>query len=168
MSNAWHLRHIPYPHMASGAARGIIRMRTPSKYTVSYSTVKESQPPSVFCKVACLHNFQLSYSKCSCSSYSSQASVLAVFAHWENVHKLFVLKSSLQSENVIYRPYAACSCIKLQHKQTYGICMTDNNTYIYIYENCIVQFTSVGLAQARPKSTYLPPWLKLSQCHFQP
>ena len=66
-----------------------------------------------------------------------------------------MLESSLQSENITYRPHAARGCVKLQSKHI-------RNTYdryttiiiiiiiIIIYENCTVRLASVGLAQARP------------------
>ena len=62
-----------------------------------------------------------------------------------------MLESSLQSENITYRPHAARGCVKLQSKHM-------RNTYdryttiiiIIIYENCTVRLASVGLAQARP------------------
>ena len=40
----------------------------------------------------CLHNFHPSYSKLSHSSYSSQASLLAVFAHWKTMCTLLCWK----------------------------------------------------------------------------
>ena len=65
-----------------------------------------------------------------------------------------MLESSLQSENITYRPHAARGCVKLQSKHI-------RNTYdryttiiiIIIYENCTVRLASVGLAQARPNNT---------------
>ena len=67
-----------------------------------------------------------------------------------------MLESSLQSENITYRPHAARGCVKLQSKHI-------RNTYdryttiiiiiiIIIYENCTVRLASVGLAQARPNN----------------
>ena len=64
------------------------------------------------------------------------------------MYGLLILESSLQSENVTYRPHAACSCVKSQSKRTYGIHTTD--IYNNIYINCIAQLASVGLAQAHP------------------
>ena len=67
-----------------------------------------------------------------------------------------MLESSLQSENITYRPHAARGCVKLQSKHI-------RNTYdryitiIIIYENCTVRLASVGLAQARPNNTITPP-----------
>ena len=61
-----------------------------------------------------------------------------------------MLESSLQSENITYRPHAARGCVKLQSKHirnTYDRYMT---IIIIIYENCTVRLASVGLAQARP------------------
>ena len=52
----------------------------------------------------CLHNLQLSYSKCSHSIY---------------LPTLVVLESSQQSKNVTYCPHMARGCLKLQSKQTY-------------------------------------------------
>ena len=60
-------------------------------------------------------------------------------------------ESSLQSENITYRPHAARGCVKLQSKHirnTYDRYMT--TIIIIIYENCTVRLASVGLAQARP------------------
>ena len=65
-------------------------------------------------------------------------------------------ESSLQSENITYRPHAARGCVKLQSKHI-------RNTYdryttiiiIIIYENCTVRLASVGLAQARPNQIYM-------------
>ena len=61
-------------------------------------------------------------------------------------------ESSLQSENITYRPHAARGCVKLQSKHirnTYDRYIT---TIIIIYENCTVRLASVGLAQARPNN----------------
>ena len=98
------------------------------------ATVKGSQPPCVFCKQPGLSSelVALVQYRCWRSSYFSQASLIALFTHWKTVCTLLlVLESISQSKNVAYRPYAACSCVKLHSKQTYGIRMTDD---IYIWE----------------------------------
>ena len=67
-------------------------------------------------------------------------------------------ESSLQSENITYRPHAARGCVKLQSKHirnTYDRYIT---TIIIIYENCTVRLASVGLAQARPNYEHAVFW----------
>ena len=82
--------------------RKALKVAMHDKYTVSYSIIS-----------VCLHNLQPSYSKHSCSSYFSQVSLLLVFAQTARA----VLEGSLHSERVIYCPYTAHSCIKLQSKK---------------------------------------------------
>ena len=58
---------------------------------------------------------------------------------------LFVLGSSLQSENVTYGPHTAC---KLQSEQMYRICTTDN------MKKSTIWLASVGLTYTCPNQTW--------------
>ena len=87
--------------------------------------------------LVCLHNLQSSYNKPSRSSYFFQVSLSSPSSP-DNCAR--TAHSSLQSENITYRPHVAHSCVNIRN--TY-------NRYI-IYENCTVRLASVGLAQARP------------------
>ena len=66
--------------------------------------------PSAFCMQSGL-NFQPSYSKCWCSNYFSQASLLALFP------TLLVPEISSQSKNVTYCPHVALNCSLSRHME---------------------------------------------------
>ena len=61
-------------------------------------------------------------------------------------------ESSLQSENITYRPHAARGCVKLQFKHIRNTYDRYTTIIIIIYENCTIRLASVGLAQARPNN----------------
>ena len=63
---------------------------------------------------------------------------------------MLVLESISQSENVTYRLYTACGCVKLHSKQTYGIRMI---IIILMMKNPLFNslvWGSLGLTQAHP------------------
>ena len=102
---------------------------TDDQYTVGYHStlLSKNHLHSVSSQIICLHNLQPSYSyKLSLSSYTSQVSLFTIFAHWKTV-----LIPENQSENVTYRQNKACSCFKLQSKQTYGIRQIQFNSLVW-------------------------------------
>ena len=94
---AWHVMHSSYTNR-----RGIEKsLRTIN--TLSAIQLGQSENPYHF-----LH------------SVISQVSTPPKCLSSLSLPTLLVLESHLQSENVTYCPHAACSCVKLQSKQTYG------------------------------------------------
>ena len=91
----------------------------------------------------CLHNLQPAYSKLSCSSYSSQASLFAVFAHWKTV----VILQSL-SENVI-------NCMRCTVALNYSL--SRHTEYIQQIYNENPAFNSLVLGSLR--LTPIKSWL---------
>ena len=77
-------------------------------------------------------------------------------------------ESSLQSENITYRPHAARGCVKLQSKHIRNTYDRYTTIIIIIYENCTVRLANVGLAQARPNYTLQLMWSPSSPYHCQP
>ena len=90
-------------------------MATHDKYYVTLSAIQLGQSKDLRCllkeAIFFLHNFKPSYSKFSCSSYSSVSPCNPALP------TLLVLESVLQSENVTTSPVVH-GCVKVQSKQT--------------------------------------------------
>ena len=117
---------------------------------MNYSTVKESQPPSAFCKVArsifttsSPHTVNLHAPATPPKSLSSSSlptgKLCTHCSCWKVVRRAKMLLTGHMR--------GACGYVKLRSKQTYRICTTDINIW-----NCIV---SVRFVQVWPKHN---PW----------